>query len=669
MQCGGNSTQACGDGNRLSVYSKNGNVTIIPPPVIKKTDLPTGYGYAGCIREPGAERVLPYQIEWPGNNTVDACVSRCRDFGYPAAGLEYSQECWCGDISDIQKNGGVLGADSECSMPCDGDPYHICGGVQRLTVYTHTDPLDVWHTPANTGRYEFLIGGLVIPLIATVGINNKVTFLEKSGTSPFPNSTGAYELDLSLVGDYKKAWREMHVKSDVFCAASLILPDKAGRQINIGGWSLDSTKGVRLYTPDGSTGVNGTNDWEENFEVLHLQRQRWYPSAVLLTNGSILVVGGELGSNDKPEPSIEILPQPAGGPTYLNMTWLERTDPWNLYPFLFILPTERVFVGYYNEARILNQDTFATVKEFPNIPAAVNNFNGGRTYPMEGAAVMFPQHAPYTDPVTILMCGGSTIPAMIALDNCASIQPEAANPQWLIERMPSKRVLACMAPLPDGTFFIANGAHQGHAGFGLANDPNYQALIYDPSQPAHQRISILNTTIVARMYHSEATLLPDGRVLISGSDPNPDGVQVYPEEFRVEVYLPPYLTSGLKQPEYTITQRDWTYGGQYQLTNVKLYQGAASGVRVSLVAATSSTHGAIMGGRTLFPAVSCSGTTCTVTAPPTKGVCPPGWFMLFVLDGPTPSHAQWIRIGGDPGQLGLWPNLPGFTPPGMGPVV
>lgn len=50
-----------------------------------------------------------------------------------------------------------------------------------------------------------------------------------------------------------------------------MLPDKAARQINIGGWSLDSTKGVRLYAPNGSPGVNGTNDWEENFEILHLQ--------------------------------------------------------------------------------------------------------------------------------------------------------------------------------------------------------------------------------------------------------------------------------------------------------------------------------------------------------------------------------------------------------------
>jgi hypothetical protein len=102
-------------------------------------------------------------------------------------------------------------------------------------------------------------------------LNNKVTFLEKSGTSPFSNSTGAYELDLSLVDTPQKAWRTMHVKSDVFCSASLVLPDKAGRVLNVGGWSLDSTQGVRLYTPDGSPGVNGKNDWEENWGTLHLQ--------------------------------------------------------------------------------------------------------------------------------------------------------------------------------------------------------------------------------------------------------------------------------------------------------------------------------------------------------------------------------------------------------------
>ena len=63
----------------------------------------------------------------------------------------------------------------------------------------------------------------------------------------------------------------MHVKTDVFCAASIILPDKAGRQINIGGWAGESLEGVRLYTPDGAPGVPSTNDWEEDVNLLSLQ--------------------------------------------------------------------------------------------------------------------------------------------------------------------------------------------------------------------------------------------------------------------------------------------------------------------------------------------------------------------------------------------------------------
>jgi len=68
-----------------------------------------------------------------------------------------------------------------------------------------------------------------------------------------------------------------------------------------------------------------------------------------MANGSILVVGGESGSNGPPVPSIEILPTPAGGPTWLHMDWLERTDPNNLYPFLSVLPGGGIFVLYYNE--------------------------------------------------------------------------------------------------------------------------------------------------------------------------------------------------------------------------------------------------------------------------------------------------------------------------------
>ncbi|RPD57308.1 copper radical oxidase [Lentinus tigrinus ALCF2SS1-7] len=667
MACGGNAGEACGGPNRLSVYTSTGSVTVFPVPTPLKTGLPGQWAYQGCLPDNvnGSGRTFPNQIINVNDTTVQGCLSQCSAFGYPAAGIEFGQECYCGDVSDLAEHGATLVPESDCNVVCSGDPVHICGGSNRLTYYSWNGTLNDWKTPANTGRYEFFVPGVVVPLLVTLGINNKVSFVEKFGTSEFPNSTGAYELDLSLVNDFSRTWREMHVKSDVFCSGAVVLPDRSARHLVVGGWSLDSTFGVRLYAPDGSPGVNGTNDWEENFQELKLQRGRWYPSALVMSNGSVLVIGGEVGSNGAPEPTLEVLPTPAGGPTYLFMDWLNRTDPNNLYPFLHMLPSGNIFVGYYNEARILNPVTFDTIKTLPNMPGSVVSAGAGRTYPAEGTAVLLPQHAPYTDPLTILICGGSHPDTHIALDNCVHIQPEVDNAQWVLERMPSQRVMPCMVTLPDGTFLIVNGAHQGVAGFGLATDPNLQALLYDPSQPVGSRISILSDTIVARLYHSEATLLPDGRVLISGSDPQ--GPPPFPEEMRVEVYIPPYLTQGFAQPSFTVDEKDWQYGGSYTI-HVTLHQGTTANMRVSMIAATSSTVCNSMGMRTLFPEFSCNGNTCTVIAPPNAFVSPPGWWQVFVLDGPTPSHSNWVRIGGDPGQLGNWPNFPDFTLPGMGPV-
>ena len=109
----------------------------------------------------------------------------------------------------------------------------------------------------------------------------------------------------------------------------------------------------------------------------------------MLPNGSILVIGGENGSNGSPQPNLEILPKPAGGDTVVPLDWLARTDPFNLYPFVIVLPSTHLFIGkvdnvpehsshpffqgYYNEARILDPVTFNTITQLPNIPGAVND--------------------------------------------------------------------------------------------------------------------------------------------------------------------------------------------------------------------------------------------------------------------------------------------------------
>ncbi|EAQ93303.1 hypothetical protein CHGG_01538 [Chaetomium globosum CBS 148.51] len=652
--CPGAPSQKCGAGDRLSIVS-NGTPEIYAPPAPQQTV--GDWVYQGCaVDNINDKRTFYWQIFFPGVMTPKMCLDRCAEFGYHAAGLEYGEECYCGDPANMAARGSTFRPESECAIPCVGNASAICGGLARLTTYFWTGtPFYTWDFPTDyrAGEYRFLVDGVNIPLITQETITGKVSFISKGATGP-GNETGAYEFDPSTL-----TFRTLHIKTDVFCAAGVTLPDKGGRQLNIGGWAGDATYGTRLYWPDGSPGVPGTHDWQENVNVLKLQAGRWYPSAMIMANGSVMVIGGSIGSNDAATPSIEILPYTGQAPLY--MDWLDRTHPNNLYPFLCVLPGGGIFVQYWNEARILDPVTFATIKELPNAPGAPNDPKGGRTYPLEGAAVLLPQKYPYTDPLGFLVCGGSTEGPGNALDNCVSIYPEAANPKWEIERLPSFRVMSCMAPLPDGTYLIANGALHGVAGFGLGVGPNLNALIYNPEKPLGSRITVAANTTIARMYHSEAITLLDGRVLISGSNPE-DGVN--PEEYRVEVFMPPYLLSGKPRPTFTIANKDWAWGQ----TGIPFTLGAAArngAITATLLGSVSSTHGNSMGARTLMPRVSCTGTSCTVDAPTTANIAPPGWYQFFVLDGGVPAVGVYVRIGGDPAQIGNWPQGPDFTTPGV----
>lgn len=623
MPCPGNTAETCGAGNFLDIYH-TGNLTAYKAPTAQKTDLPGSWQYQGCYADNVNGRALFWQSILTNNNTATSCLSLCAEYGFMAAGMEYGDECYCGDEAKLIASGSTIQPETDCQVPCSGNTQYFCGGGARLSYYKWVgNPIYTFGHPTgnNAGSYQYLIGGVVIPLITTVGINNKVVFMEKSGTGA-PNTTGTYELDLTFINDVTKAWRPLHVTSDIFCSAGITLPDKAGRQLNIGGWAGASTYGVRLYWPDGSPGTAGVNDWQENNDEVSLLAGRWYPSAMIMANGSVLVLGGEVGSNAAPTPSCEILPPPAGGyAKYLD--WLDRTDPDNLYPFMFVLPSGGIFVVYYNEARVIDDSTFDTIKTLPNMPGSVVNFLAGRTYPLEGTGVMMPQYPPYSEPVEILVCGGSANGAAYAIDNCVSTKPEVAKPTWTIERMPTQRVLSCICALPDGTYLILNGAQEGVGGFGLAQDPNYQAVLYDPSLPVNKRMSLMATTIVARLYHSEAILLPDGRVLVSGSNPE-DGV--HPEEYRVEVFNPPYSLSAAAAPTFSLinNNNDWDYSQTITVNvnipsgNLNAYSAASkTGVRASMMAAVSSTHGNSMGQRTLFLNIhNCNGATCQLDTPP-----------------------------------------------------
>jgi hypothetical protein len=109
--------------------------------------------------------------------------------------------------------------------------------------------------------------------------------------------------------------------------------------------------------------------------------------------------------------------------------------------------------------------------------------------------------------------------------------------------MPQARVMPELIQLPDMSILIVNGAQTGVAGYGNvrlffepsersdadrngqvanqvgasnADNPAFQPVRYDPSAPAGSRFSSagIPASTIARMYHSTASLTPNGTILL-----------------------------------------------------------------------------------------------------------------------------------------------------------
>ncbi|KAJ3103243.1 hypothetical protein HDU96_009365 [Phlyctochytrium bullatum] len=642
------------------------------------TPVDQDYKYSGCYKDNVQSRALRRRWVAPGQMTVNLCIEHCKKFGYPVAGVEFATECFCDDKlrDEFRVN------DKLCDWKCDGDRSQCCGAPDYLSVYSATDDArkkiaPVFEKPANKGKFEFLFSAPLVGVGSILTKTNKVALIE--GFAPAvlyeSNNTHAYEFDYSLT-DPNLAFREQHIRTDPFCGALHMLPDQWGRVSIMGG--VDNTpgyQGVRLYRPTGKPGVNGTTDWEESWREVRLQKNRWYPTMVQMKNGSFAVFGGSFDTNNIiGECTVEVVPK-AGRP--LEIPLLTDTLLKNLYPFAYLLPSGNLFLLADNRAQILDGDTFDLIRELPKIPGAVTGRGGnplgegGRTYPNSAAGVILPIRPPYQDPLELLFCGGGTGVGKPAIENCVRIKPEVQGEDWKIERMPSARILMNFVALPDLTFLIVNGAATGVAGFGAAADPIGDAYIYDPSKPENQRISILDWTDIPRMYHSGAQLLHDGRVLIYGNSPADPR---YPRDYRLEMFKPPYLTSGAARPSVTVNdggiEKAFAYGSTMSVT-ANIPSGNVNTVRASLVSPGGNTHYTHMGQRSLELKVASNGGNSFTLGPlPTNEyLLPPGNYLLHILDGPTPSEGVWVRIGNTFPQFENWPapsekfsEIPPWTP-------
>lgn len=322
---------------------------------------------------------------------------------------------------------------------------------------------------------------------------------------------------------------------------------------------------------------------------------------------------------------------------------------------VFTVAGNRAVVWDYLENRL--------VKQLPDAPLEP------RTFPSSATNVLLPLEGPEYD-ATVLMCGGSSgdIPNPQTLNDCYTIKPGNENPVWEADdNLPNGgQTMTDGILLPDGTVLLINGAHTGSAGGFMADDPVFAPLIYNPKAAKGSRFTQMPTTQIPRLYHSVASLLPSGEVIVAGSNPmvfyTPDGGvppgwpkffnngheaflnqpqkqgSKFPTEYRVEIFSPPYMDAK-ERPRIQQAPDTLAYGAQFTVSHTM----AGNNIEVMLYAPGFHTHGQAMAQRMVKLQTTGAG-QITVIGPPSKSVMQPGVYLMFVVVDGIPSEGKWVKL-------------------------
>ncbi|XP_059650394.1 aldehyde oxidase GLOX-like [Cornus florida] len=460
----------------------------------------------------------------------------------------------------------------------------------------------------------------------------------------------------SLIYDLAtNTYRPLTLQTDVWCSSGAVDPE--GTLVQTGGFQTGD-KRIRLFTPckDGEL-----CDWAELPQNLTVRR--WYATNQILPDGRVIIVGGRAQFNYEfyPKKPKELYKLP-----FLR----ETSDPFeenNLYPFVYLLPDGNVYIFANNRSISYDYVNHRIIKEFPVIPGEK------RSYPATGASVLLPIRLTggntRSPEVEVMICGGANGGAYLTAEKhrkfveasktCGRLKLTDPKPQWVMEEMPMPRVMPDMVLLPTGDIIIVNGASNGTAGWEDARGPVLNPLIYMPGEPdPGRRFSVQKPSTIPRMYHSTALLLPDGRVLVGGSNPhsgyNFSGV-LFPTELSLEVFLPHYLGPQYDNLRPTIVSLDdldkvATYGHKMALkVKLNMYRQDL-GFSVAMIQPSFATHSIGMNQRLLFlDVVDVSKAEkdeykVFVNAPASPNLAPPGYYMLFVVHSGIPGQSIWIKI-------------------------
>ena len=411
--------------------------------------------------------------------------------------------------------------------------------------------------------------------------------------------------------------------TDIFCSSQVVLP-QTGNLFIAGG---DVWNGTR--TTNGPN--NNSNLYDSASMSLtrgpNMQRARWYSSSTTLINGETYIQGGS-GGGDRPEIR-------GTDGTFRLMSAVDTNSIGNLYPRNFVAPDGRVF-GYDPG----NGQMYWVNPAGTGSITLLSRFNTAYSGGWHSSTAMY-------RPGRILQIGGNS-------NGAYTIDVTSGNPVVTqTQTMSSTRAWVNATVLADGKVVATSGS----AVAGEATGYNNIAEIWDPANGQWLQGAVAQKM---RLYHSNALLLPDGSVLVSGggataptyvNDPNKNNL-------NAEIYYPPYLfTSGGARAARPAVGNAPTWIDIGKTFSVDIVANAASVSRITLVKTGSTTHSFNMDQRFLDLTFKAAGSHVAVQAPTRAGEAPPGYYLLFVFnEAGVPSVAKIVRLG-----IATNPN-PSITP-------
>ncbi len=433
--------------------------------------------------------------------------------------------------------------------------------------------------------------------------------------------------------------------TDLFCAMQVQMPHDhstmtVGGDDGLGGNAPnDAAIGVTSY----STNNGLQNEAPMNFP-------RWYPTGTTMPNGDVVVQGGSLrGGTGGPgvlTPEIYTPEQGSGWKTLdgarspaaygdggADHPGADENRWW--YPRAFVSPATGTLFNISGtqmfELNPYGNGGTGQVVLRGTLPAAIaDQGTNGNPVGATSTATMY-------RPGKILQVGGGWWangggPDGARAGFIVDITGGTASPVVTATKpMKYQRHWATSTLLPDGKVLVTGGSRVNNGNDGYVTNPE----IWDPETGNWTEVVLPHER--ARLYHSTALLLPDGRVMIGGG--GAPGPRNYTD---VEYYSPAYLFDGNQpaaRPVINTAPQKIGYNGNFQITAT----GTVS--RVALVRNGSVTHGFNNDQNFQNLAFSQSGGTVTITSPLNGNYAPPGAYMLFVFDANgTPSVAKIVQI-------------------------